>query len=87
MFKEFLHVSLGSMVLVKEKIEEELKVLQEKGKINSSDAKSFIDSVTQKGEEEDAKIKAKIKEILKEVIDELGLATKADIEELRSKLS
>ena len=87
MLKEFLHVSLGGMVLVKEKIEEELKVLQEKGKINSSDAKNFIDSIAQKGEEEDAKIKAKIKEILKEAIDELGLATKADIEELRSKLS
>lgn len=87
MLKEFLHVSLGGMVLVKEKIEEELKVLQEKGKINSSDAKNFIDSIAQKGEEEDAKIKAKIKEILKEAIDELGLATKADIEELQSKLS
>jgi len=87
MLKELLHVGLGSVVVVKEKIEEELKILQEKGKINSTDAKSFIESITKKGEEEDEKVKAKIKEMLKEAIEELGLVTKKDIEELRSKLS
>ena len=72
MLKELLHVSLGGMVVLKEKIEE---------------AKSFIDSFTQRGKDEDERIKAKIKEMIKEVVDELGLATKSDIEELKSKLS
>jgi polyhydroxyalkanoate synthesis regulator phasin len=87
MFKDLLHVGIGSVMVVKEKIEEELKTLQEKGKINSSDAKSFIESITKKGEEEDERVKAKIKEMLKEAIEELGLATKKDLEDLRSKLS
>jgi len=87
MLKELLHVGLGSVVVVKEKIEEELKILQEKGKINTSDAKSFLESVTKKGEEEDEKLKQKIKDMLKEAIEELGVATKKDIEELKSKLS
>ena len=87
MLKEFMHMGLGSMVVLKEKIEEELKVLEEKGKISTSDAKSFIDSISQKGKDEDERIKAKMKEIIKEVIDELGIATKSDIEELKSKLS
>ena len=87
MLKELLHVGLGSVVVVKEKIEEELKVLQEKGKINTTDAKSFIESITKKGEEEDEKLKAKIKEMLKEAIVELGVATKKDLEDLKSKLS
>lgn len=87
MLKELLHVGLGSVVVVKEKIEEELKVLQEKGKINSTDAKSFIESITKKGEEEDERVKAKIKEMLKEAIEELGVATKKDLEDLKSKLS
>ena len=87
MLKELLHVGLGSVVVVKEKIEEELKILQEKGKINSTDAKSFIESITKKGEEEDEKLKAKLKEMLKEAIEELGVATKKDIEDLKSKLS
>ncbi len=87
MLKELLHAGLGSVVVVKEKIEEELKALQDKGKINSSDAKSFIESITKKGEEEDDRLKAKIKEMLKEAIEELGVATKKDLEDLRSKLS
>lgn len=87
MLKELLHVGLGSVVVIKDKIEEELKILQEKGKINTSDAKSFLESVTKKGEEEDEKIKQKIKDMLKEAIEELGVATKKDIEDLRSKLS
>ena len=87
MLKELLHVGLGSVVVVKEKIEEELKILQEKGKINSTDAKSFIESITKKGEEEDERVKAKIKEMLKEAIEELGVATKKDLEDLKSKLS
>ena len=87
MLKELLHVGLGSVVVVKEKIEEELKVLQEKGKINSTDAKSFIESVTKKGEEEDERVKTKLKEMLKEAIEELGVATKKDLEDLKSKLS
>ena len=87
MLKEFLHMSLGGMVVLKEKIEEELKVLEDKGKISTTDAKSFIDSISQKGKDEDERIKAKMKEIIKEVIDELGIATKSDIEELKSKLS
>ena len=87
MLKELLHVGLGSVVVVKEKIEEELKILQEKGKINTTDAKSFIESITKKGEEEDERVKAKIKEMLKEAIEELGVATKKDLEDLKSKLS
>ena len=87
MLKELLHVGIGSVMVVKEKIEEELKVLQEKGKINTADAKSFLESVSKKGEEEDERLKAKIKNMLKEAIEELGVATKKDLEDLRSKLS
>lgn len=87
MLKELLHVGMGSVMVVKEKIEGELKVLQEKGKINTADAKSFLESVSKKGEEEDERLKAKIKDMLKEAIEELGVATKKDLEDLRSKLS
>lgn len=87
MLKELLHVGLGSAVAIKEKIEEELKTLEEKGKISTADAKSFLESINQKGKEEDERIKAKLKEMLKEAIDELGLATKKDLEEFLSKRS
>lgn len=87
MLKELLHVGLGSAVIFKEKIEEELKKLEEKGKISTSDAKSFIDSISQKGKEEDERLREKLKSMLQEIIDELGLATKKDLEEILSKHS
>ena len=86
MLKEILFTGLGGALLLKERVEEELKTLQEKGKTKTSDAKSFLESLEQKGKDEDERIKAKIKDMFKEVLDELGVATKADLEKLKEDL-
>lgn len=86
MLKELLYTGMGAAVILKEKVEEEMKKLEEKGKINRDDAKSFLDSIEQRGKEEDEKLKAKLKETLKEIIEELGLATKSDLEKLKEDL-
>ncbi|DAB32024.1 MAG: hypothetical protein PWQ42_861 [Sulfurospirillum sp.] len=87
MLKELLYTGIGAVSVLKEKVTEEVKKLEEKGKINTQDVKSFLDSIEEKGRVEDEKIKQKIKESLKEIIDELGLATKEDIEALRKDIS
>lgn len=86
MLKEILFTGLGGALLLKERVEEELKTLEEKGKIKTSDTKSFLESLEQKGKDEDERIKAKIKDMFKEVLDELGVATKADLEKLKEDL-
>ncbi len=86
MLKEMIFTGLGGALLLKEKVEEELKALEEKGKIKTDDAKSFLESLEQKGKDEDERIKSKIKDIFKEVLDELGVATKADLEKLKEDL-
>ncbi len=86
MLKELLYTGLGAAVVFKEKVEEEVKKLEETGKIKTDDAKSFLDSIEKKGKEEDERIKEQFRSTLKEVIDELGLATKEDIEKLRKEL-
>ena len=63
-----------------------MKKLEEQGKIKTTDAKSFLESIEKKGKEEETRIKDEIKAALKEVIDELGLATKADLEKLKEDL-
>ena len=45
-----------------------------------------MESIEKKGKEEEDKIKEQLKSALKEVIDELGLATKADLEKLKEDL-
>ncbi len=53
--------------------------------MSKEDADKFIEELKVRGEEEEEKLKAHIKDALKEVIDEMGLATKSDIEALKEK--
>jgi polyhydroxyalkanoate synthesis regulator phasin len=83
MLKEMLYTGLGGALLLKERVDEEIEKLQEKGKLSKEDADSFMKKLQNRGEEEEEKIKAKIKEALKEVIEEMEIATKADIQALK----
>lgn len=85
MLKELLYTGMGGALLLKEKVEEELKKLEEKGKINTNDTKSFLESLKSKGEDEEKRLKEEIKSAIREVIEELGIATKQDIEELKRR--
>ena len=86
MLKELIFTGLGGALVLKEKIEDELKKLEEKGKLDTKDVKSFLESLEQKGKESDEKFKAELKSTLKEIIDELGLASKKDLEKLKEDL-
>ena len=86
MLKELIFTGLGGALVLKEKIEEELNKLEEKGKLDTKDVKSFLESLEQKGKESDEKFKSELKSTLKEIIDELGLATKEDLEKLKEDL-
>ena len=86
MLKDLLYTGIGAASVIKEKVESELKVLEEKGKIKTDDAKSFLESIEKKGKEEEQKAKEQMKDMLKEVIDELGITTKADLEKLKEEL-
>lgn len=85
MLKEILYTGVGGVLLLKDRVEEELKKLQEHGKLSKEDGEKFLDNLKARGEEEEVKVKTEIKEALKEVIDEMGLATKEDIKALKDK--
>ncbi|MBE0497538.1 MAG: hypothetical protein IBX45_14075 [Campylobacterales bacterium] len=86
MLKDVLYTGIGAATLFKEHVEVELKKLEERGKLGASDAKSLLASLEARGKEEDEKIKTRLKTLLKEVIDEVGIATKADLETLKKDL-
>ncbi|MBU0924488.1 hypothetical protein KKG81_06340 [bacterium] len=86
MLKELIYTGLGGALLFKEKVEDELKKLEEKGKLDTKDIKSFMESLEQKGKESDEKFKTELKSTIKEIIDELGLATKEDLAKLKEDL-
>jgi polyhydroxyalkanoate synthesis regulator phasin len=86
MFKDLLYTGIGAVAVLKEKVEAEVKKLEAEGKLKTTDAKSFLESIETKGKEEEAKFKEQLKSTLKEVINELGLATKADLQKLKEDL-
>jgi len=82
MFKDLIYTGIGAATLLKERVEKEVEKLEEKGKLKKADAKAFLDAIEARGKEEEEAFKKKLKDAMKEVVDELGLATKADIEAL-----
>ena len=83
MLKDLIYIGLGGALLAKEKVEQELSELVEKGKLNKEEAQKLIDKAKAKGEEEEKEVKARLKEAIREVLEEMDLATKADIEALK----
>ncbi|MBA3027007.1 MAG: hypothetical protein FP820_11490 [Sulfurimonas sp.] len=86
MLKDLIYTGIGAVAVLKEKVEAEVKKLEAEGKLKTTDAKSFLESIETKGKEEEAKFKEQLKTTLKEVIDELGLATKEDLQKLKEDL-
>ncbi len=85
MLKDLITLSVGSALLAKEKVEEELKDLIEKGKMSKEEAQKVIEKAKAKGEEQERALKEEIKKALREVIEEMGLATRSDIESLKKE--
>ena len=86
MFKDILYTGIGAAVVLKERVESEVKKLEEEGKLKTSDVKSFLDSIEEKGKTHEEEFKVELKKALKEVIDELGIATKEDLQKLQEEL-
>jgi len=86
MLDQLVNTIIGASVIARERIEDELKVLESKGKINKSDVNNLIKSLEKKGKKENKKVKKQIRLMIKEIINELGLATKEDLKNLENKL-
>ena len=85
--EQLFYFGLGSALMAKEKLEqagESAKGLREE---NEQKAREFFDQAVAKGGEERGRLKDEVKALLKEAMDELGLATKADLDALREELA
>ena len=85
--EQLFYFGLGSALIAKEKIEQAGESARSSREEGDRMAREFFDQAVAKGSEERNQVKENIKDLLKEAIDELGLATKADVEALRKELS
>ena len=85
--EQLFYAALGGALAVKEKIEtnnDEFKACQEK---SEEKARTFLDEMAQRGEEEKHLFKGMFKDLLKEVVFELNLATRDDLEKLKQEMA
>jgi polyhydroxyalkanoate synthesis regulator phasin len=85
--EQLFYFGLGSALMAKEKIEQASESARNCKAENDHKARDFFEQAVAKGSAERDQVKDSIKELLKEAIDELGLATRADVDSLREELA
>ncbi len=83
---DLLHIGLGAAFMAKEKIEAQLKDLEQLGTISKDELNRFVEEAQQRAKQETDALDARIKEKVAEAARELGLATKEDIAEIKALL-
>ncbi|SMP67766.1 Polyhydroxyalkanoate synthesis regulator phasin [Desulfonatronum zhilinae] len=83
---DLLHIGLGAAFMAKEKIEAQLKDLEQLGTISRDELNRFVEEAQQRARQETDALDARIKEKVAEAARELGLATKEDIAEIKALL-
>jgi len=86
MLKNVLNTGLGAAFLTKEKIEELRKDLIEKGKLSQDEGKQLVDDLIRKSEKAKDQLDLWINKRVEDRINQLNLATKDEIAELRRKI-
>ena len=82
--KGFL-VGIGLLSMTREKAQKVVEELTHEGELQKSEMKQWVDQLSDRGEEERQALRKLIRDEVKKVLDEMGLATKEDIQKLLEK--
>ena len=83
--KSFL-AGIGLLSMTHEKAQKIVDELTQRGEVQKGEAKEWIEQLVHRGEEERQAVRKLIHDEVKSALDELGLATKEDIQELAAKV-
>ncbi len=84
--KGFL-AGIGLLSMTREKAQKVMDELTQEGEVQKGEAKQWVDQLSARGEEERQALRKLIRDEVKKVLDEMGLATKEDIQKLIDKQS
>jgi polyhydroxyalkanoate synthesis regulator phasin len=71
--------------MTREKAQEVIEELTHEGELQKNEVKQWVDQLSDRGEEERQALRKLVRDELKKVLDEMGLATKDDIQKLLDK--
>jgi len=81
--KELLYTLLGGALLLKEKFAPQFDEILKKAEEQKEELEENIDQTLSKAAEQKAQMENELRAMIKKILDEMGLATKEDIEELK----
>ena len=82
--KGFL-AGIGLLSMTREKAQKVIDELTQEGELQKNEVKQWVDQLSDRGEEERQALRKLVRDELKKVLDEMGLATKEDIQKLLDK--
>jgi polyhydroxyalkanoate synthesis regulator phasin len=82
--KGFL-AGIGLLSMTREKAQNMFDELSHEGELQKNEVKQWVDQLADRGEEERQALRKLIRDEMKKVLDDMGLATKEDIQKLLDK--
>lgn len=82
--KGFL-AGMGLLSMTREKAQKIIDDLSHEGELQKSEVTQWVDQLASRGEEERSALRKLIRDEMKKVLDDMGLATKEDIQKLLEK--
>jgi polyhydroxyalkanoate synthesis regulator phasin len=82
--KGFL-AGIGLLSMTREKAQNVIEELTHEGELQKNEVKQWVDQLSDRGEEERQALRKLVRDEVKKVLDEMGLATKEDIQKLMEK--
>ena len=82
--KGFL-AGIGLLSMTREKAQKVIDELTHEGELQKNEVKEWVDQLSSRGEEERQALRRLVRDEVKKVLDEMGLATKDDIQKLLDK--
>lgn len=85
LFEKGFLVGMGLLSMTREKAQQVIEELTHEGEVQKGEMKQWVDQLSDRGEEERQALRKLIRDEVKKVLDEVGVATKEDIQKLREK--
>lgn len=85
-FKKTLLFGVGLLTLTREKAEKVVHDMVDRGEVGAEEAKTFVNELMEKGEQEKAAVQETIKKEVEDLRKKFGLVTRADLEALEERI-
>ena len=86
LIKKALYTGVGMAVLTKEKAEELVKELTQQAKLSEQEGKELFDGLLKQSEQARSEFQAKVDDAVLSVVKRLNLASKDELDSLRTKI-